>query len=94
MSLCRLMRQRGKARFYNYEVSQIELLPRGGEIIRSHRFRTISCVAEYFNVSGGTIRRWLKGDRVIGWRTRYVIERIHEPAFEEVDAQAVLLTEL
>jgi predicted transcriptional regulator len=88
------MSTRGKSRYYNYEVSQIEMLPRGGEVIRSHRFRTISCVAEHFGVSGGTIRRWLKGERIIGWRTRFVIERIHEPAIEEIEAQSVLLTSL
>ncbi len=88
------MRTRGPAKYYHYEVSEIQALPRGGEVIRSERFRTIRCVAERFSVSEGTIRRWLTGRHTGGWRERYIIEHIYEPAVEEVCAEPVILTEL
>ena len=87
-------RPRGPGRWYKYEVSEIVPLPRGGEIIRSERFRTIRCVAERLSVSETTIKRWIKGETRPGWRCRYIIERIHEPAVEEVSAESVLLTNL
>ena len=85
---------RGPGRYYRYEISAIESLPHGGEVIRSHRFRTVQCVAQHFNISESTARRWIRGEVVNGWKSKYVLEKIKEPAVEEVTAQNVLLTNL
>jgi predicted transcriptional regulator len=88
------MRTRGPSRFYKYEVSHIETLPRGTEVIRTERFRNQEEVAERFGVSGATVRRWLAGRHHPGWRSQYIIERIREEAVEEVPAESVLVTPL
>ena len=85
---------RGLGRYYRYEISAIESLPHGGEVIRSHRFRTVRCVAQHFNISESTARRWIRGEVVNGWKSKYVLEKIKEPAVEEVTAQSVLLTSI